>query len=132
MSTVRRRVRQADPPRARREPGSLGSVVARRHRVVGRDVVEGDQAGAAATQPTFDHGRLAWFERGDRHGEQRSEAKDGSDSDGEDDWMDLAAFEERLGDAAVELKQLSRSLGVRLFSSMHTSSAWPSLCASLG
>ncbi len=66
----RRRIRQADPPRARRRARPLGHHLAARHRVVGGHVVEGDEGRPAPAQPPPDHGRRPRLVRGDRHGDQ--------------------------------------------------------------
>ena len=64
----RRRVRQADPARARRRARPVGHLVAARDRLQRGDVVGGDQGRAAAPQPAADHDRQPRQQRGDRHG----------------------------------------------------------------
>ena len=66
----RRRLRQADPARARRRARPLGPLQPAGHRLVGRDVERRDQGRPAAPQPAADHDRLARLVGGDRHGQR--------------------------------------------------------------
>ena len=57
------------------EPEPLGHLVAARHHLVRRDVVEGDQGRPAAPQRAADPRRHAGIVGGDRHGHQRDDRR---------------------------------------------------------
>ena len=71
----RRRVREADPARARRRARAVGHLVAAGDRVERRDVGRRDQGRPAAPQPAADHDRQPRQQRGDRHGIEHDDGR---------------------------------------------------------